>query len=123
MDYGMENCSVTVTIPENSYLNSSAEVSARIDSRASVELDVWSLSVGHRLNYKHLSWNTKPRRSAHLGILRASYGSSSQTPHFPCRSGTYETVEVSCKSDSCDLVVEANGKLAFGLYMQQYQTI
>lgn len=98
MDYGMENCSIVLATPESTSLaneEDAAVVSFGLGSSA--ELDVWFLNTHKKLDYKRLSWNTKPQRAGHLGIFNMSYGSSQELPGFPCSSGSFQTIELSCR--------------------------
>lgn len=108
MDYGMENCSIILSIPTSS--SSDSELSSlHIGNGGNAELDVWSLDWDRKLDYRRLSWNTKPRRVQHMGILYMAYGQSQQQlPGFQCSSGTYETIEVSCRGCDVELIITGN---------------
>lgn len=152
IDYGMENCSITVAIPAltSSSLKSFSPSSAMSDSASSpnVHLEIYILKATSKLDLSTLSWKTKPARSTHLGTLVATPGTTAElSSAFECKRGTYVTVEVTCPDEDKDCMVEvvndapeAIGEMPFipllvisaltdimvspqGLYMKQYQTL
>lgn len=96
MDYGMENCSIVLIVPSESVPSGEDEAIVAFGPGFSVELDAWSLDTHKKLDYKRLSWNTKPRRVGHLGTFTLSYGHSQELPGFHCSSGSFQTIEISC---------------------------
>lgn len=104
MDYGMENCSIRLSTPVSGAENHDNEDATvvRIGRGGSAELDVWLLDKHNRLNFKELSWETKPPRVQHMGTLTVLPGLSQELPGFQCDSGTYGTIEISCHDD-CDV--------------------
>lgn len=115
MDYGMENCSVTLSTPQLSGEFEQDAATVRIKHGDSAELDVWSLDQHSKMNYQELSWNTIPHRIQHLGTLKMTYGISQQLPGFPCHSGTFETIEISCRGD-CDVELNVTKKEMMGSF-------
>ncbi|KAI0056951.1 hypothetical protein BV25DRAFT_1920588 [Artomyces pyxidatus] len=121
MDYGMENCSLVLTIPPAAENGTDILVSDLREDQARV--DVWALSTSKRLDPQTLTWKTCPTRAAHVGMLAASYNETHELPSFACRSGSYQAFELSCAGSGCGLDITAlNGQTAVGLYMRQYQT-
>ncbi|EIM81462.1 uncharacterized protein STEHIDRAFT_142122 [Stereum hirsutum FP-91666 SS1] len=152
IDYGMENCSITVAIPAltSSSIKSFSPSSATSGSSSSpnVHLEIYSLDTTSKLDLSTLSWKTKPARSTHLGTLVATPGTTAElSSAFICKRGTYVTVEVTCPDEDKDCTVEvvndapeAVGEIFLilllvtftltnvmiwlpGLYMKQYQTL
>ncbi|KJA15119.1 hypothetical protein HYPSUDRAFT_92069 [Hypholoma sublateritium FD-334 SS-4] len=112
-DYGMENCSITLTIPE-----------APFERHEETIFDVWALKSDRTLDIRRLNWNSKPPRGKHLGTFSAIGPSTQQTPLYTCPSGTYQHVEMSCRQGPCHMHILASGQKEFsGLYMTQYQTM
>lgn len=97
MDYGMENCSITFTVPNRGTTDTSPILKQDgTDSTSPVQLDVWALSLNKKLRWREISWSSKPPRTRHLGVLSLSYGTTQQLPGFSCLSTTYQTFELSC---------------------------
>ncbi|KAI0056934.1 hypothetical protein BV25DRAFT_1920577 [Artomyces pyxidatus] len=120
MDYGMENCSLALTIPPPEEDSADVIVSELREDKARV--DVWALSTSSRLDLQMLSLKTRPPRAAHVGVLAASYNETHQLPSFSCRSGSYHAFELSCAGSGCGLDITVLSQTAVGLYMLQYQT-
>ncbi|KAI0056930.1 hypothetical protein BV25DRAFT_1995275 [Artomyces pyxidatus] len=120
LDYGMENCSLALTIPAAGHGEAHLAVSELHEDKA--HLDVWALSASTKLDLQTLSWQTRPSRAAHIGRLSASYNQTHQLPSFSCRSGSYQTFELSCAGSGCGIDVTALSQNDVGLYMLQYQT-
>ncbi|PAV21724.1 hypothetical protein PNOK_0168100 [Pyrrhoderma noxium] len=106
LDYGMENCSIVISMPEST---TDPGNSTKIAHNGSVvELDAWILDTHQKLDFAKLSWNSKPRRRAHLGVFSLQYGTTQQSPGFKCQSGSFQTIEISCHSENCS--VDTNTK-------------
>jgi hypothetical protein len=96
IDYGMENCSLAL-----------AEGSAVLD----VELDVWALAdvprrrLNSNLDFRTLTWASRPARKEHVGVLSVVGGGvSGETRTFACPSGSYQTLEIACAAmRGCDV--------------------
>ncbi|KJA22198.1 hypothetical protein HYPSUDRAFT_87632 [Hypholoma sublateritium FD-334 SS-4] len=115
-DYGMENCSITLTIP------SISDESLNIHEDAI--FDIWALKSDRTIDIRRLNWNSKPQRGTHLGTFSARGRSTQRTPTYTCLSGTYQHIEMSCRQGPCHMHILASGQKDFsGLYMTQYQTI
>lgn len=137
IDYGMENCTLALTIPPHVH---SGFVISDLEEDFS-HVDVWALSSIDKLDLRHLSWNTKPACTTYLGTLAAAYGSMHYLPSFLCPTGSYQTFELSCLKANCHIDVTSLERRAFGmhdfhrfisfhvlmpcsgLYMLQHQTI
>ncbi|KAG0700584.1 hypothetical protein DFH29DRAFT_931317 [Suillus ampliporus] len=119
LDFGMENCSLSLTIPP---INSTEDLLST-DLGDSVILDVWSLPARHKLNLYNLSWEKLPRPRVHIGQINATYGKTHHMPSFRCKSQSYQTFAVSCSSPGCLVNVTGKDTGASGLYMYQSQTI
>ncbi|KAG1836220.1 hypothetical protein DFJ58DRAFT_735145 [Suillus subalutaceus] len=104
LDFGMENCSLSLTVPPRN----STEDLLYSDLGDSVILDVWSLPARHKLDLYNLSWSKLPRPRVHIGYMNASYGNTYRMPSFQCKSQSYQTFAVSCSSPGC--LVNVTGK-------------
>ncbi|KAG2091826.1 uncharacterized protein F5147DRAFT_722908 [Suillus discolor] len=119
LDFGMENCSLSLTIPPRN----STEDFLYTDLGDSVILDVWSLPARHKLDLYNLSWSKLPQPRVHIGHMNVSYGKTSRMPSFQCKSQSYQTFAVSCSNPGCLVNVTGNDIGPSGLYMYQSQTI
>ncbi|KAH7918120.1 hypothetical protein BV22DRAFT_1025126 [Leucogyrophana mollusca] len=120
LDFGMESCSFAVAVPPK---NQTTDFISGPQGNGTVTLDVWSLQVEGALDLRDLSWKTRPRSRSFLGPLTVSYGAIRQMPKFPCRSQSYQTVEISCSTPECNVDVLGVGAEVSSLYMYQYQTV
>ncbi|KAJ7220016.1 hypothetical protein GGX14DRAFT_585061 [Mycena pura] len=114
-DFGMELCSLSITVPPR---NSSGD---HIMNTASV--DIWSLPVTKKLNMQKLSYSTRPLGGTFFGSLPVSFNKTTRLPAYPCLSGTYQTFEFRCSKPECSIDITGQGDEASGLYIYQYQTI
>lgn len=119
LDFGMENCSLSLTVPPRN----STEDLLYTDLGDSVTLDVWSLPARHKLDLYNLSWSKLPRPRVHIGHMNVSYGKTYRMPSFQCKSQSYQTFAVSCSSPGCLVNVTGKDMGPSGLYMYQSQTI
>ncbi|KAG2033994.1 hypothetical protein BDR03DRAFT_966257 [Suillus americanus] len=119
LDFGMENCSLSLTVPPRN----STEDLLYTDLGDSVILDVWSLPARHKLDLYNLSWSKLPRPRVHIGHMNVSYGKTYRMPSFQCKSQSYQTFAVSCSSPGCLVNVTGKDMGPSGLYMYQSQTI
>ncbi|KAE9388897.1 hypothetical protein BT96DRAFT_890310 [Gymnopus androsaceus JB14] len=119
LDYGMESCRLTISIP---HMNDTALISSELDINGS-RLEVWTLSTDARLDVGALSWNTKPVRSKYLGSIRLAYGETHQLGPWSCSAGSYQTFEFVCPAEvDCRVDVTTVGESQIGVYLMQYQT-
>jgi len=101
LDYGMEECSVVVSIPERN--KTTALVSS--NTLAPLFIDIYSfLTITKRLNFKTLTWATKPKERTHLFSLPVAYGEIHESPRFRCPSLSYQTFEFSCIGCHVDIL-------------------
>ena len=109
LDYGMENCALILHLPEHSSNFSSVAVS-NSEGHPPPKIEVWKLSTENRLIPKDVSWNTKPRRINHVGIFEANRGRKIELSTFSCRSGSYQTFELSCtENPTCEIDATTQG--------------
>jgi len=123
LDFGMESCSLAITIPR-----SNKDFGPMITSSSqnrTVNLDIWALPTKRKLDLRTLSWTTRPQPRVYIGALAVTYDDShtDQTPRFACQSGSYQTFEIGCSSADCHMDIWSTGKAASGLYIYQYQTV
>ncbi|KAF8266924.1 hypothetical protein EI94DRAFT_1802324 [Lactarius quietus] len=120
LDYGMENCSLALTIPE--YGSEAMEI-ARVGST----IDVWSLAVDDKVDLQTLSYGTLPPRIGKVGSFTPRYNTTEQLPSFTCESGTYYAFLLACpqgsRKDDCWVDVTSTKEKPIGLYLVQHQTI
>lgn len=112
VDYGMESCSLAITTPPQN--DSATTISSSLD--LPVSLEVWTLPAKHKLDLARLTWTTRPQPRAHLGTLTITYGNTYHIPRFECRSGSYQTFELSCSSPDCHIDIMGVGEGKSGKY-------
>ncbi|KAJ3813291.1 hypothetical protein EV368DRAFT_5217, partial [Lentinula lateritia] len=100
-DYGMEKCSVALEVPTHNF-NGREEASIWGNDTT---VDVWLLEGESKIDFQKLSWNTKPGRKSYIGSIQPTYNSKHELSAFPCISGSYLTLEVSCSSPDCHVDV------------------
>ncbi|KAK7032901.1 hypothetical protein R3P38DRAFT_2919606 [Favolaschia claudopus] len=115
-DFGMENCSMSITVPPREESHDHIQ-----DEPATVE--IWSYPLKKKLNMQKLSYATRPTGGTLLGSLPVAFGETYRLPGYHCLSGTYQTFEFKCSTPGCKIDVMGNGDKASGLYMYQYQTV
>jgi len=115
-DFGMENCSLSITVPPR------ADSEDHISDEPAT-LDIWSLPVTKKMDMQKLSWATRPTGGTFFGSIPVSFGETHRLPGYHCLSGSYQTFEFRCSTPGCRIDVMGNGDKASGLYMYQYQTI
>ncbi|KAJ6448888.1 hypothetical protein C8R45DRAFT_1114956 [Mycena sanguinolenta] len=115
-DFGMENCSLSITVPPRADSNDHIH-----DEPATLE--IWSYPVTKKLDMQKLSYATRPTGGTLFGSLPVSFGETHRLPGYRCLSGSYQTFEFKCSTPECKIDIMGNGDEASGLYMYQYQTI
>ncbi|THU78138.1 hypothetical protein K435DRAFT_737865 [Dendrothele bispora CBS 962.96] len=123
IDYGMEDCELVLKVPPNSQPNSTKWVSTDFRSEKVAQVDVWSLSTEVQLDFRSLSWTTRPKRSSHVGRLDGSTGNNQIISRFHCPWGSYHTFEFSCDTSDCGIDVTNFSKEAIGVYILQHQSL
>lgn len=112
VDYGYENCSVTFSLePTTADRNTGISITA-----SPVPVDVWfhldvpQISAG-TLSYNMLYGRLREVRELH-DTVRLMLGKEIQGKWFPCPTGTFVTIEVSCadKFSPCDVEFWNNPK-------------
>ncbi|ESK86673.1 hypothetical protein Moror_9672 [Moniliophthora roreri MCA 2997] len=96
MDWGMENCRLTIDIPAFNETKKAASIYSDHGSEP-VVLDVWFLdSVPPAYFGKPGQKIWPPKRQHLLASLSLSYGLRARTPTFPCPSASDQNFEVVC---------------------------
>ncbi|KAH9979595.1 hypothetical protein BGW80DRAFT_1279156, partial [Lactifluus volemus] len=121
LDYGMENCSLALHIPEHG--SESMEI-----ARIGTTIDVWSLAVDfNKVDLRTLSHRTLPDRVSKVGTFTPKYNTTERLPSFTCKSGTYHAFLLTCPEgvdrESCWMDVTGTKEELVGIYMEQHQTI
>ncbi|KAH9956018.1 hypothetical protein BC827DRAFT_1234407 [Russula dissimulans] len=120
LDYGMENCSLVLRIPD---IDSDAMDVARVGST----IDVWTLEVDSKVDLLKLCFKTLPRRVAKVGVFTPRYNTTEKLPSFTCPSGTYHAFLLTCsdgaRKEDCSVDVTSTREELVGVYMEQRQTI
>ncbi|KAJ7650620.1 hypothetical protein FB45DRAFT_731042, partial [Roridomyces roridus] len=106
-DFGMEDCSLSITVPP---LNDTTH--DHVDESATI--DIWSLPVEGKLDMLKLSWSTRPTGGTFFGSLPVAYGETHRLAPYRCLSGTYHTFEFRCSKPDCKIDVMGNGDQASG---------
>ncbi|KAJ6570243.1 hypothetical protein DFH09DRAFT_917641 [Mycena vulgaris] len=107
-DFGMENCSLSITVPPRN------ESDGRITDEPAT-LDIWSLPVMKKLDMQKLSWATRPIGGTFFGSLPVSFGETRRLPGYRCPSGSYQTFEFKCSTPGCKIDIMGSGDQASGL--------
>ncbi|KAJ7844411.1 hypothetical protein B0H14DRAFT_997040 [Mycena olivaceomarginata] len=115
-DFGMENCSLSITVPPR------ADSEDHIHDEPAT-LDIWSYPLTKKLDMQKLSFATRPTGGTLLGSLPVSFGETHRLPGYRCLSGSYQTFEFRCSTPECKIDVMGDGDRASGLYVYQYQTV
>lgn len=103
----MEKCSIALSIPQKNETNAVIKLGSVID--------VYTYpSLTRPINFKHMSWETKPKEADRVFLysLSAAYGETHKTPKFECRSLSSLTVELSCVD--CNINIVATEKKTDG---------
>ncbi|PPQ74084.1 hypothetical protein CVT26_006486 [Gymnopilus dilepis] len=118
IDFGMENCSLTLNIPPR---GDQRLLSVSTTDHNPILIDVWRLE-DNQVDMDNLTWETKPRRTLLEGTFELKPNSTQYLPGFFCPTSSFHHFELSCRDENCDLHVVATAREPFGLYMTQYQT-
>ncbi|KAI0287744.1 hypothetical protein BC826DRAFT_1042288, partial [Russula brevipes] len=94
LDYGTENCSFALHIPEH---GSDAMEIARIGAT----IDIWAVAVDSEVDLPKLSYETLPRRVSKLGVFTPRYNTMKRLPSFACESGTYCAFLLTALKEDC----------------------
>ncbi|KZT23566.1 hypothetical protein NEOLEDRAFT_537335 [Neolentinus lepideus HHB14362 ss-1] len=117
-DYGLERCTLNVTIPSPSELGHKPYLS----SSNSQAIQVWRLAdTDSPLRPRTLSWRTKPARVTLMGTLNFAPGTSSYLPWFSCKSNSLQAFEFSCPDCSVRFKQDHAAPL-LGVMMYQIHT-
>lgn len=115
-DFAMENCSISILLPDD-VLNPESPFDSPL--RGS-HVEIWKLQTSQLLDPDTLSWKTKPAQESLLDVL--AWPTDSTTPSvstsFGCASRSLQTFRLSCRSDSqSDCEVDLwQGKTSGGLF-------
>ncbi|KAF9528137.1 hypothetical protein CPB83DRAFT_358919 [Crepidotus variabilis] len=123
LDYGMENCSISVRLPSRGDQLPHPYTLPRHAS--TVRLAYCELESEQPLKERTLSWNRRPACSQKRGVIDALVGGEIELKPFECKSGSYLSYLVSCADESseCNLDVWTNHDQTWGLFLNQYQTV
>lgn len=119
IDYGMENCSLVLTVPMTLTGNSSFEA-PDFDKQKASQIHIWAVSQLSKLDSQNITWNTKPPLRTFLGQLDARMGFTATISNFPCKSGAYFTFELSCATVDCGIDATMKNKDAVGMFITHY---
>ncbi|EMD31795.1 hypothetical protein CERSUDRAFT_100023 [Gelatoporia subvermispora B] len=119
VDFGMEECSLVVILPE---LGDQLEGDLPLKMITSATLAVHTLDADMPLDVRKLSWRTKPARTEKMTTFTPRAGQETVITRFPCPWASLHTFEVACVSD-CLLDVWSSHNGTWGIYMYQHQTI
>uniref|UniRef100_A0A8H7Y8W4 Ubiquitin 3 binding protein But2 C-terminal domain-containing protein n=1 Tax=Psilocybe cubensis TaxID=181762 RepID=A0A8H7Y8W4_PSICU len=116
IDYGMENCNLSLNIPSN---NATDQVTIASEGN----LEIWQIGdINTRIDRSNISWNFRPKRTRFIASTSVQYGTSKQFESFRCVSGTHLTFELACTG--CHLnVTRFSDKVHDALYIVQSQTL
>jgi hypothetical protein len=119
MDFGMENCSLAITVPEET---NTRDTVASSEGKFAV-VDIHQIEVKKRLDLRALSRSRLPPERKYVGSLLVSYGKTAETSVFHCDSRSYQTFEITCQTPDCHIDVMGMDLGESGVYLRQYQTI
>ncbi|KAI0331102.1 hypothetical protein GY45DRAFT_663289 [Cubamyces sp. BRFM 1775] len=104
LDYGMEECRLTITIP-----TSDTGFDPAVILRKPANVDIWFLNNSQELNpAMHGSWAPVASRIGFYTTLSLPSSDSVEhmTPAFACPSGGFTTVELACATTSPDCYLD-----------------
>ncbi|KAH9486100.1 hypothetical protein JR316_0000164 [Psilocybe cubensis] len=114
LDYGMEQCSLAVRLPNREdILPHPFSLPVTGDT---VRLDICELAASRPLKESTLSWSTRPNCIRSLGSLDAKIGGEVSMEPFFCRSGSFIAYQVSCAKGfpGCEVDVWTNQNATWG---------
>lgn len=123
MDFGMENCSIFITVPPKN--ETTDIVTGDTENGATIQIRSFS-QMAKKLDFRTLTWANKPKHGSLFFTLHIDYGKTSETPQFRCPSLSLQTFEVSCSSpeSECQIDVTGTGSHASGqLFHEVFTTI
>ena len=112
MDFGMENCSLAITVPEGTDTRDTVTSS---EGKFAV-VDIHQIEVRKKLNLRTLSRSRLPPERKYIESLLVSYGKTAETGVFPCHSRSYQTFEITCQTPDCHIDVMGNDSDESGVY-------
>ncbi|KAI0803207.1 hypothetical protein BC629DRAFT_1591291 [Irpex lacteus] len=118
LDWGMENCTISVTLPPSSDMFTKLHV---LSTPAYV--NVWVLVGAEELDFGVMTYATKPQRRFLLGTLSVAAGETVTSPSFRCLTASYLAIEIESAGPQHVLNVTHIGYSPFGLYIRQSQTV
>lgn len=113
LDFGLETCQLTITLPTYASLVNSTVESENNKPRTysfsapSVPVHVWALesaTPGGReleLDLSQLTFANRPSRKTYLGVIDAREGGKATADTFACKSASLHTLELSCEISEC----------------------
>ncbi|KAJ7052541.1 hypothetical protein C8F01DRAFT_570245 [Mycena amicta] len=116
VDFGMEQCSLSVTVPARNEAND-------VIAYESSTIDIYLLPVSKKLNMQKLSYSTRPLGGKFFSSLPVSFNNTHSLPWYPCEWGTYQTFEFRCSKPGCKIDITGTGDAESGLYIVQHQSI
>ncbi|KAL7282719.1 hypothetical protein ACG7TL_004193 [Trametes sanguinea] len=96
-DYGMERCSLEMTIPFGSSSSRFSDTSSGVMS----SIQVWRVDAPRKLDLRFLSWNSRPNRLELVASWSLYPNNTVASPEFFCPSGSFQTFELGCLGSGC----------------------
>lgn len=84
----MEDCSISLVLPKTGH-----DKAAR-DATPAPVLSIWKLDYEKGINFRRMSWSTRPIRLARIGTFDISEGGNFSTSSFYCSSGSLHNFEL-----------------------------
>ncbi|KAH6914549.1 hypothetical protein BKA70DRAFT_550193 [Coprinopsis sp. MPI-PUGE-AT-0042] len=115
LDFGMERCSVVLSIDASSYRYQSGS-----------KIDIWELKAPRRLDPRSISWTSRPSRNRLFSSMALSVNTTGlESPEFRCSSGSLHAFEFACSdSEACQLEYRQDAKKHdLGIYIKQQSSI
>lgn len=111
-DYGMERCSLEVTLPATSAAAETAFI------------QIWRIDAPQRLSPENLAWESRPKKNGRLLSQTMQTNNTVHTEEFYCRSGSFQAFELGCAGDGCLVDFRQNPKMEAGtLTVRERSTI
>ncbi|KAF8641552.1 hypothetical protein AX16_009929 [Volvariella volvacea WC 439] len=125
LDYGMERCTLTFSLPTPEGL-ADPHHSKAVALGGPIHLSIWRLDSSEPLEPSSLSWsNRPPRRRDAMEFYVQPEGSLIESEEFRCPAGSLQTYEVACSPRNSDCYIwfqQDHKEPRLALYLTQKQS-
>jgi hypothetical protein len=121
-DYGMEHCTLEVTLPKEferqpGVIVDHSKTDMKPDERSwqlsgdLQDLEIWGIDATDWLDISKLTYSSRPKRLSRLGSLQVRPNDTVSTHSFPCPSDSIQSFEIFCISPGCTVDIWQNRQL------------